>query len=598
MGKAPISCDPPTVPMQCPTCHAQVDSGKFCAVCGAALPGAAASPGGASSPDAPSESLVGQTLGAKYKIVALLGEGGMGCVYKGEQQLGTKTRNVAIKTLHPHLSKDPKILARFEREVGTIAELEHPNTIQVYDFGKTEGGILYIVMEFVQGQNLADTLEKGGAMEPARVEKIMNQICGSLEEAHGRGIIHRDLKPDNIVLTERAGSKDFVKVLDFGIAKRSNEEDKNEQKLTQQGMVLGTPPYMSPEQFTGKPIDARSDIYSLAIMAYEMLTGNMPFAANTAWEWATQHMTAPPKDIDQMPFHERIPPRMKDALRRALQKSPDDRFPNVRQFFDAFSGGAPANATPVAPGQPAIGAAPAAAQAKGKTEIGTPLDFGGAAPPAPSGGGYGSNPGPVVVQAGTPALGNVAYPTPNAGVPQAPPNARQAGKADGGNRGMLLGIAAVVGVLSVGMIAFALKGSSSSGGSPPPLMPPSTAPAATVDLTEAGATPTLGNVPTIDTSSQLGKLIEPGIGGGPITPHPARHDAGVKEPGGKEPGGKEPGGAPKPGSSGPGTVPIKPPPAAENFACTQAAVMRKAGNMGAFQQLKKACEAAGGTVPP
>src|SRR5262249_42718946 len=247
--------------MECPSCHSQVDAGqKFCPKCGTAIQEAAPDP------------LIGTVLNGKYKITRLLGEGGMGAVYLGEQQLGTKTRNVAIKTLHPHLSKDPKILARFEREVGTVAELEHPNTIQVFDYGKTEGdGILYIVMEYVQGKNLADLLEKEGAMDPARVDKIMNQICGSLEEAHGRGIIHRDLKPDNVVLTERAGQKDWVKVLDFGIAKRSSEEDRNEQKLTQQGMVLGTPPYMSPEQFTGKPIDARSDIYSLAIMAYEML---------------------------------------------------------------------------------------------------------------------------------------------------------------------------------------------------------------------------------------------------------------------------------------------------------------------------------------
>ena len=131
-------------------------------------------------------------------------------------------------------------------------------------------------MEFLQGKSLADYIEKEGAMMPDRVAHIMDQVCGSLEEAHGRGIVHRDLKPDNVVLVERAGKKDFVKVLDFGIAKRSKEEDKNEQKLTQQGMVLGTPPYMSPEQFTGRPIDARSDIYSLAVMSYEMLTGQLP----------------------------------------------------------------------------------------------------------------------------------------------------------------------------------------------------------------------------------------------------------------------------------------------------------------------------------
>ena len=265
--------------MECPSCHTPVDgSQRFCPVCGTGL--------NAGPPDAPPvDPLLGTVLHGKYKIVRLLGEGGMGAVYLGEQQLGTNVRKVAIKTLHAHLSKDPKILARFEREVGTVAELEHPNTIQVFDFGRTTEGLLYIVMEYIQGKNLGELLEQGGPMEPARVEKIMGQVCGSLEEAHARGIVHRDLEPDNVVLTERAGQKDWVKVLDFGIAKRSSEEDKNEQKLTQQGMVLGTPPYMSPEQFTGKPIDARSDIYSLGIMAYEMLTGRLPFTANTAWEW-------------------------------------------------------------------------------------------------------------------------------------------------------------------------------------------------------------------------------------------------------------------------------------------------------------------------
>ena len=193
---------------------------------------------------------------------------------------------MAIKTLHPHLSHDPKILARFERECATIAELQHPNTIQVYDFGKTDDGTLYIVMEFVEGRSVAEILEKDGPLEPARVERILSQVVGSLEEAHGRGIVHRDLKPENVVLCDRAGQKDWVEVLDFGIAKRQQEEDLEERKLTQAGMVLGTPPYMSPEQFTGRPIDARSDIYSLGVMAYES-HARLPFHGNTAYEWAT-----------------------------------------------------------------------------------------------------------------------------------------------------------------------------------------------------------------------------------------------------------------------------------------------------------------------
>src|SRR6185369_10381989 len=134
------------------------------------------------------------------------------------------------------------------------------------------------------------------------------QVCGALDEAHMQGIIHRDLKPENIILTDRAGETDFVKVLDFGIAARTESADaQKEQKLTQQGMVLGTPPYMSPEQFTGKALDSRSDIYSLGVMAYEMLTGKLPFEADTPWQWATQHMTAAPKPLEATPNGAALP---------------------------------------------------------------------------------------------------------------------------------------------------------------------------------------------------------------------------------------------------------------------------------------------------
>jgi len=314
--------------MQCPSCHKDVEGHPpFCALCGAPIPH---EPG----PDP----LLGRTLGGKFKITKLIGEGGMGAVYVGEQALGQHSRKVAIKTLHSHLSRDPKIRERFQREVGTLATLEHPNTVQVYDFGTTEDGVLYIVMEFVLGRSIADVLEKDGPMKADRVEKILAQICGSLTEAHGKGIIHRDLKPDNIILTERAGQKDFVKVLDFGIAKRSGEADRNEAKLTQQGMVLGTPPYMSPEQFTGQPLDARSDIYSLAVMAYEMLTGVLPFDAKNAFEWATLHMTAAPKPIEVSPNGAALPESMRGAIMRSLSKNKEQRFDSITEFHDRFAG--------------------------------------------------------------------------------------------------------------------------------------------------------------------------------------------------------------------------------------------------------------------
>ncbi len=318
--------------------------------------------------------LVGLEIGGKYKIVRVLGEGGMGCVYQGEQKLGNTIRKVAIKTLHEHLSHDPQILARFEREVGTVAGLQHPNTIQVFDFGKMDDGTLYIVMEFVEGKSVAGLLETTGPMDPPRVTNILKQVCGSLEEAHGLGIVHRDLKPDNIVLCDKAGQHDWVEVLDFGIAKRSSEVDEREQKLTQQGMVLGTPPYMSPEQFTGKPVDRRSDIYSLAVMAYEMLTGGLPFNGNTAWEWATAHMTAQPRPLETFPTSSRIPPAMKSAILRALEKDPNRRFPTVTEFFAAFSS---ADAGAMA------AAAPPSAYVQGHTQPGAPI--GAPLPPYPTG---------------------------------------------------------------------------------------------------------------------------------------------------------------------------------------------------------------------
>ncbi|MBX3186428.1 MAG: serine/threonine protein kinase [Labilithrix sp.] len=377
--------------------------------------------------------LVGQTVAAKYKIVKQLGEGGMGCVYLAEQQLGSTARKVALKTLHKHLSHDPSIKARFDREAGTVAALEHPNTIQVYDFGTMEDGTLYLVMEFVQGRSVADILEKDGAMDPARVEHIFKQVCGSLEEAHGHGIVHRDLKPDNIVLCDKAGQKDWVEVLDFGIAKRSSEHDPNEAKLTQQGMVLGTPPYMSPEQFTGQPVDLRSDIYALGVMAYEMLTGKYPFEANTAWEWASKHMTEPPRPIETQQLGPNVPEKMRAAINRALAKNKEERFASVKEFFEAFAtgGAAPAVAAgTIAEGMPA--------SLRPKTEMAQPMvpPPGAVAPPS-----HGAAP--------------LASP-PAVSVPQGPSHA---GPEKKGGMGLIIGLGALaVLLIGGGIAAYAMRG--------------------------------------------------------------------------------------------------------------------------------------------
>ncbi|HKQ71489.1 MAG TPA: protein kinase [Polyangiaceae bacterium] len=449
--------------MECPACHqTNVEGARFCAKCGALLPIATG--------DA-NDSMVGQIVGGRYRITQLLGEGGMGRVYLAEQQMGTNVRKVAVKTLQAQFVKDPQVLARFHRECGTVSELEHPNTIHFFDFGQTPDGQLYIAMEFVQGQSLSDALLQG-PMRPDRVLRILAQACGSLEEAHGRGVVHRDLKPDNLILSNRAGQADFVKVLDFGIAKRSEAKDQaQEQKLTQQGMVLGTPPYMSPEQFTGKELDLRSDIYSLAVMAYEMLTGRLPFEADTPWQWATQHMTAQPFPFDTLPVAAGIPQAMKQGIMRGLSKDRDHRQSSVRQFYEELAGGGTgvsASAPPVAPVPPHA------------SHHGPPPAPGGTVPiPAYGAGNAGFAPHPSQL---TPHP--VAHLTPAGGqtFPTSPQPQTGGAQPKKSGKGLLIGLGAGVGVLAiVGVVVARQMG----GGTEPEPAPTKSAapPAATPEKT-------------------------------------------------------------------------------------------------------------------
>jgi len=438
--------------MDCAACHtANVDGARFCAKCGALLPTHSAEE---------KDSLIGQIVGGRYRVTQLLGEGGMGRVYVAEQQMGTNVRKVAVKTLQAQYAQDPQVLARFHRECGTVSELEHPNTIHFFDFGQTPDGQLYIAMEFVQGQSLSTALQQG-PMRPERVLKILAQICGSLEEAHGRGVVHRDLKPDNIILTTRAGQADFVKVLDFGIAKRSEAKDKaQEQKLTQQGMVLGTPPYMSPEQFSGKELDARSDIYSLGVMAYEMLTGRLPFEADTAWQWATAHMTAAPFPFESIPTAGGVPQSMKQAILRALAKDRGDRQSDVRRFYeDLSSGGGAAAAPPMAVAHPPAGGGASGTAAM--PAMGAPVAVA-------------SNPAftPQPVAHATP--GGQAFPAP----PAPPPAAR------GGGKGLIIGLAAAAGVLGIAVVVIVARE-----------MKPKEDIAVTSPITTATVAPTVAPVP-------------------------------------------------------------------------------------------------------
>jgi len=446
--------------MNCTACdHLNVDSARYCAKCGALMPVAHVDG---------NDPMIGVVIGGRYRVTGLLGEGGMGRVYVGEQQMGTAVRKVAIKTLLPEFSKDPHVVARFMRECGTVVELEHPNTIKFYDFGQTDAGDLYIAMEFVDGKPLSDIVETQGAMSFDRVDTIMKQVCGSLHEGHEKGIVHRDVKPENVILCERAGESDFVKVLDFGIAKRHDSVDsEKEQKLTQAGMVLGTPPYMSPEQFTGKELDRRSDIYALGVMAYEMLTGQLPFKANTPWEWATQHMTAQPSPFEGTgPMAAQIPPHIKAACMKALSKEVDDRQPTTKAFYAELAGAGAASPTAVpattAPGSAAteaFTAPPTGNSARaGSTQIGEPF----VPPPNAGGPPPGAAPHQAAPHQHVPTGGGQA-------VPAGPP--ATGGGGGGSNKGILIAAAAGVAALIVVGLVLAFSGDDEADETDEPLIP-------------------------------------------------------------------------------------------------------------------------------
>lgn len=255
----------------------------------------------------------------------------MGAVYKAEQP--EMNRYVAVKILHSKYLARTDLVSRFRREARAMSQLSHPNTARVFLYGQLDDGSCYFVMEYLQGRNLARTVREEGPMDPFRALDIMGQACGALEEAHEAGIIHRDLKPENIFLTTQGGIPDFPKVLDFGLAKVTEKQMRpGSLNITRDGMVFGTPEFMSPEQAQGDPLDGRADIYALGVILYEILTGKLPFDATRPMEYMELHIDAPP-----IPLHERAPTRpfpagLEPVLMRALAKAPDERHPSAAAF--------------------------------------------------------------------------------------------------------------------------------------------------------------------------------------------------------------------------------------------------------------------------
>lgn len=224
--------------------------------------------------------LIGTVINQRFKVIERIGEGGMGAVYRAEQ-IGM-SRSIAVKVLLRELTENETVLRRFHLEALAVSKLRHPNTIQIFDFGETEDGLLYIAMELLQGRPLVDVLRKEKQLSVKSALHVIAQVAMSLREAHSKGIVHRDLKPDNIFLETVDGDPHFAKVLDFGVAKVA-EGDGKQKTLTQAGAIFGTPKYMSPEQSRGVETDARSDIYSMGVILYELLSGRVPLMLRTRW---------------------------------------------------------------------------------------------------------------------------------------------------------------------------------------------------------------------------------------------------------------------------------------------------------------------------
>ncbi|MFI5301985.1 MAG: protein kinase, partial [Polyangiales bacterium] len=318
----------------CRVCNAENhDGAKFCSACGATL----------TAPKKQSDPLIDTTLAGKFRIEKLLGNGAMGRVYQATHL--ALQRGVAIKVMHDHLARSGEFATRFVREARAASQLDHPNSIRVLDFGKSDapdGGLLYLVMELFPGTDLYELLRQESALDIPRAAKIVTQILSALEDAHAIGLIHRDLKPENVLVGKRLDGTEIAKICDFGIAKLAEQEGP---KLSQVGTMIGTPLYMSPEAACGRETDARSDLYSVGVILYEVMTGTRPFDAPAPLEVARMQVEEPPQPPTQRAPNRNISPALERVILKALAKAPKDRQQSARELREsletALRGGAP-----------------------------------------------------------------------------------------------------------------------------------------------------------------------------------------------------------------------------------------------------------------
>ena len=496
----------------CPTCKTTYpDTMRLCPTDGTVLEGG----------QAPKDENMGRTLDGKYRLDKRLSSGGMGTVYKATHLMLGKS--VAVKLIKADLPASPEVVRRFQREAKAASELNHPNIAPAYDLGQTQDGTLYIAMEYIDGQSLKDVIQ-ASPMAPDRTIRLLKQVASALALAHRHEIIHRDLKPQNIMITKDADGREVAKLLDFGIAKTL---DDSATQLTATGFSLGTPQYMSPEQAYGRPVDGRSDLYSLGIILYEMLIGEVPFNDPSTPAVLVKQMTEAPIPPALKRPDLQVSPELAAIALKCLEKDPTKRYQSADEFSLALDAAAMSLGTtvPTLPGQSTGTAASTAAATVviGKTTRAQPAP---ASAPGPSGQTTqvasapaaapasetiridpkaGESPAPAVfiAPAGAPAVESAAKmaakPVPAAGSPTARPSG-------GGSRAV---VAAAVAIVLLGGAAYAAYemgwiktggstpatqlASSTTTAAPPPAPSTAATPAATPADPNAGSTSAPGS---------------------------------------------------------------------------------------------------------
>jgi len=306
----------------CPQCGTRYEADHmFCFLDGAALIQAQNS-----------TDLVGSIIADRYRVVSKIGDGGMGQVYLAEHV--RMKRRCAVKIMRPQLMSDPVAVVRFNREAENASQISHPNVCAVYDFGETPSGLIYLAMEFIDGDSLAKVLAEEKVLSPIRAADVISQTADALSAAHGLGILHRDLKPDNIMLAKSRAGTDHVKIVDFGIARVMAKES---QQLTSTGIAVGTPEYMSPEQFAGDQLDARTDIYSLALVGYHTITGAHAFGSGSTTDHLLARLTQPPRRLAVVKPDVTWPAALQTVFDKALHADPTQRYSDVLEFARDFT---------------------------------------------------------------------------------------------------------------------------------------------------------------------------------------------------------------------------------------------------------------------